>query len=415
MTSREDLDRLAELHERGVLSDDEYTAARRRALADLPTGPLVVGRDLPEASPPTDAPETPHRGRVRTAPPRRAARFDYREVLAAAGLVLLLALFYLAAREWRRRDAARDAVRSGDAALLAGDYAGALDAYRAATERWPEVPLRSERLAFAEGGVQEASGLAALAEDDPAASLEFFSRAVARYQAAEAAYPLVEAEADERAALAERIQSTRASEAYALGLLALRDGDVEAAVSNLEQAAEIEARPEIQAALARARARLAFEEGSQLLRDGDVAGAYELFRSATELERLPEYVAALEEAARRIGADARSALSEGVDAVRERNIARSAGAATLYAVHYPAASEACRAGIEAALALPHRWTDTWWERKFPRFQDPPKAPGVLTLTGEALELQGPDGTWRTTAYACDFDTGAGAVTRVEVR
>ena len=56
----EDLDRLADLHARGVLSDEEFQAARRRLVAAQPTGPLYLGPTLPGAASAAEA--APARG-----------------------------------------------------------------------------------------------------------------------------------------------------------------------------------------------------------------------------------------------------------------------------------------------------------------------------------------------------------------
>jgi tetratricopeptide (TPR) repeat protein len=428
MSDPADLARLEDLRARGILSEEEFDAARRRVLADLPTGALVLGVDdrgapdvgavevetRPEppnvhAPPSADlvsddraavepgdraafepgaqaarepgdqaapapgadalfappdqavvgpgggpapggqgyaaptagpAPAAPAAGPAYVAP---AARPDYVAPAAVPGrqraavsrsagrswrvilptlalLALAVVAFAMVAQEWRQRDRARDMVAAADAALLDGDYAAAIDGYAAARDVWSEVPVRPERELFAQGGTAETAGLALLAAGDAVSAAARFVEAIDRYEAARERYRTSgEDLAIETTALAARIRSSQASEQWALGLERQAAGDTAGAVARLERAAEIEARPEIQAALGAARARLAFEDGQRLLREGDLVGAYERFRAAAELENLPEYAAALRDAGARVAEQARSTLEQGVDALRRRD------------------------------------------------------------------------------------------------
>ncbi len=503
----EDLDRLADLHARGVLSDEEFQAARRRLVADQPTGPLDLGPNLPGAasaaeaapargwsgldlppapSPPptsTAAPSSPAEnaeppavgggvamaGGTQSAPPqpgRKAGRgwALLLGALALAGLAAAVTAGFL----WWQRSSAMELARSGDAALLAGDYARAAAQYESAQGRWARVAVLPERLAFAQGGLAETRGDQAVADKDYDSAVTQLALAVQRYTAADEGYRTSgQGESVERSSLATRLEAARATEQYARGLLALRDGETTDAVDFLTAAMGIQPRPEIQAALDRARARLAFEEGQRLLAAGDLVGAYERFKAAADLENLPEYAAALGLAADQLARQAQSALERGLDALQRGDYSQAAellaaipsaaseafGAAqgplaeartrlgqalglptpapapgsevtapaevpevaALYALHYLAAAGACQAAVESAADGEVEWTDGWFGRKFPRFETTLKAPGVLSIAGDSLRIREADGTWRPVSYACDYDTGAGAVVAVTLQ
>ena len=325
-----------------------------------------------------------------------------------------------------------------------------------------------ERLAFAQGGLAEAQGDQAVADKDYDTAVAQLALAVQRYNAADEGYRTSgQGESVERSSLATRLEAARATEQYARGLLALRDGDATDAVDFFTAAMAIQPRPEIQAALARARARVAFEEGQRLLAEGDLVGAYERFKAAADLENLPEYAAALGLAADQLARQAQSALDRGLDALQRGDYSQAAellaaipsaasdafGAAqgplaearkrlgqalglpapeptpasgvtapadapevaALYALHYLAAAGACQSAVESAADGELEWTDGWFGRKFPRFETTLKAPGVLTIAGDALRTQGADGTWQPASYTCDYDTGTGAVVAVTVQ
>lgn len=517
----EDLDLLADLHARGVLTDEEFQAARRRLVADQPTGPLTLGPTLPGAAAAAEGSPAPGWSDV---DPRPAGRADATpEVKAspaspavadrpdpalaapyaaaatsdpaiaaaaatpsstasepaaeggppwatfAAGVALaMVALVAVVGFLWWQHLSAVALVRSGDAALLAGDYARAVEHYEAAQGRWSGVAVLPERLAYAHGGVAELLGEEAISKRELDEAVRTLAVAVRHYTAAEEGYRTSgRGDSIERSGLATRLTAARASEQYARGLLALHEGDPAAAVEYLTAAMGIQSRPEIEAALRRAKARHAFEEGQRLLAEGDLVGAYERFRAAAALENLPEYAAALGLAAEQLTGQAQAALDRGLEALSRGDFSRAAellagipsaaaeafGAAqgplaearerlaqalggtapapapgeevaapanapevaTLYALHYLSAAGACQAAVEAANPGEMEWTDGWFGRKFPHFEATLKAPGVLTIAGDSLRARDEaDGDWRQKSYSCDYDTDAGTVVAVTV-